>query len=48
VSDDERRTVEAGAGADRRTLWVEREEDLDAVTALSGSGRPTSSTSSRR
>ena len=26
-----------------RTLWVAREEDPDAVTALSGSGPPTSS-----
>ena len=38
VSDEERRTVEAVLAPTGRTLWVEREEDLDAVTALSGSG----------
>ncbi|MFO1267098.1 MAG: pyrroline-5-carboxylate reductase dimerization domain-containing protein, partial [Rubrivivax sp.] len=30
--------VEALLAATGRTLWVPREEDLDAVTALSGSG----------
>jgi pyrroline-5-carboxylate reductase len=38
VRDDERRTVEAVLAPTGRLLWVEREEDLDAVTALSGSG----------
>jgi pyrroline-5-carboxylate reductase len=38
VTDDERRTVEAVLAPTGRTLWVGREEDLDAVTALSGSG----------
>jgi len=38
VTDVERRTVEQVLAPTGRTLWVEREEDLDAVTALSGSG----------
>jgi pyrroline-5-carboxylate reductase len=38
VSDDERRAVEAVLAPTGRLLWVERESDLDAVTALSGSG----------
>ena len=38
VSADERHTAEALLAPTGRTLWVEREEDLDAVTALSGSG----------
>lgn len=38
VSADERRTAEALLASTGRTLWVAREEDLDAVTALSGSG----------
>ena len=38
VSADERRTAEALLAPTGRTLWVAREEDLDAVTALSGSG----------
>ncbi len=38
VSADERRLAEALLAPTGRTLWVAREEDLDAVTALSGSG----------
>lgn len=38
VSADERRAAEALLAPTGRTLWVAREEDLDAVTALSGSG----------
>lgn len=38
VSDDQRQQVQALLAPTGRTLWVEREEDLDAVTALSGSG----------
>lgn len=38
VSADERATVERLLKPTGQTLWVEREDDLDAVTALSGSG----------
>lgn len=38
VSAQERATAEALLAPTGRTLWVAREEDLDAVTALSGSG----------
>jgi pyrroline-5-carboxylate reductase len=38
VSGAERATAEALLAPTGRTLWVAREEDLDAVTALSGSG----------
>ena len=38
VSADERRDVEHLLAPTGRTLWVEQEVDLDAVTALSGSG----------
>lgn len=38
VGADERLQVERLLAPTGRTLWVEREEDLDAVTALSGSG----------
>jgi pyrroline-5-carboxylate reductase len=38
VSADERAQVEQVLAPTGRTLWVGREEDLDAVTALSGSG----------
>lgn len=38
VSAVERATAEALLAPTGRTLWVSREEDLDAVTALSGSG----------
>src|SRR5436190_21542630 len=38
VDADERRLVEQVLAPTGRTLWVEREDDLDAVTALSGSG----------
>lgn len=38
VSPDQRREVEALLAPTGRTLWVAREEDLDAVTAVSGSG----------
>jgi len=38
IGDDERREVERLLAPTGRTLWVAREEDLDAVTALSGSG----------
>jgi pyrroline-5-carboxylate reductase len=38
VGPDERARVEALFAPTGSTLWVEREEDLDAVTALSGSG----------
>ena len=38
VSSDDRAQVEAVLAPTGQTLWVAREEDLDAVTALSGSG----------
>ena len=38
VTPTERRDAERLLATTGRTLWVEREEDLDAVTALSGSG----------
>ena len=38
VSADERAQVEAVLAPTGQLLWVEREQDLDAVTALSGSG----------
>jgi pyrroline-5-carboxylate reductase len=38
VTANERTTVEEVLAPTGRTLWVQREEDLDAVTALSGSG----------
>lgn len=38
VSAEERATVERLLAPTGQTLWVEREADLDAVTALSGSG----------
>jgi pyrroline-5-carboxylate reductase len=38
VSADERATVERLLAPTGQTLWVDREDDLDAVTALSGSG----------
>jgi len=38
VSADERTAVERLLAPTGQTLWVEREDDLDAVTALSGSG----------
>jgi len=38
VTAAERATIEALLAPTGATLWVEREEDLDAVTALSGSG----------
>jgi len=38
VSADERAAVERLLAPTGQTLWVEREDDLDAVTALSGSG----------
>ena len=38
VSGEERATVERLLAPTGQTLWVEREDDLDAVTALSGSG----------
>lgn len=38
VNAAERTTAEALLAPTGRTLWVSREEDLDAVTALSGSG----------
>lgn len=38
VSRDERQTAEAILGAVGSTLWVDNEKDLDAVTAVSGSG----------
>lgn len=38
VSADERNRVAAILGAVGTTLWVEREEQLDAITAISGSG----------
>jgi pyrroline-5-carboxylate reductase len=38
VNDDERRRVEDVLAPTGQVLWVQREEDLDAVTALSGSG----------
>lgn len=38
VTADERAAVERLLAPTGQTLWVDREEDLDAVTALSGSG----------
>ena len=38
VTTEDRADVEAVLAPTGRTLWVAREEDLDAVTALSGSG----------
>jgi pyrroline-5-carboxylate reductase len=38
VTEEERRAIEAVLAPTGRSLWVAREEDLDAVTALSGSG----------
>lgn len=38
VGEDERRRVEQVLAPTGQLLWVEREQDLDAVTALSGSG----------
>jgi pyrroline-5-carboxylate reductase len=38
VSPAERTQIEAVLAPTGQTLWVQREEDLDAVTALSGSG----------
>ncbi|MBB5204908.1 pyrroline-5-carboxylate reductase [Inhella inkyongensis] len=38
VSELERAEVEAVLAPTGRSLWVEREDDLDAVTAISGSG----------
>jgi pyrroline-5-carboxylate reductase len=38
VSDADKAQVETVLAPTGRTLWVAREEDLDAVTALSGSG----------
>lgn len=38
VSTQERATIEQLLAPTGQTLWVEREDDLDAVTALSGSG----------
>lgn len=38
VSGNERASVERLLAPTGQTLWVEREDDLDAVTALSGSG----------
>ena len=38
VRSDERALVEQVLAPTGKTLWVEREQDLDAVTALSGSG----------
>ncbi len=38
VGADERRQVEQLLASTGQTLWVDRETDLDAVTALSGSG----------
>ena len=38
VSADERTAIERLLAPTGQTLWVEREDDLDAVTALSGSG----------
>jgi pyrroline-5-carboxylate reductase len=38
VSDDQRHLVEQIMATTGQSLWVEREEQLDAVTALSGSG----------
>ncbi|RZL36086.1 MAG: pyrroline-5-carboxylate reductase [Rubrivivax sp.] len=38
VSADERAAVDRLLAPTGQTLWVEREDDLDAVTALSGSG----------
>ena len=38
VTADERARIDAVLAPTGQTLWVEREDDLDAVTALSGSG----------
>jgi pyrroline-5-carboxylate reductase len=38
VSDADRALAEAILGAAGTTLWVDSEEDMDAVTAVSGSG----------
>ncbi|MDE2397847.1 MAG: pyrroline-5-carboxylate reductase [Burkholderiales bacterium] len=38
VTSDERREVQALLAPTGATVWVEREQDLDAVTAVSGSG----------
>lgn len=38
VSADDRRAAEALAGAVGEIVWVAREADIDAITALSGSG----------
>jgi pyrroline-5-carboxylate reductase len=38
VSADERARIDTVLAPTGQTLWVEREDDLDAVTALSGSG----------
>ena len=38
VSAEERQAIETMIAATGQSLWVEREADLDAVTALSGSG----------
>ena len=38
VNSEERRRIEQLLAPTGQTLWVERESDLDAVTALSGSG----------
>jgi pyrroline-5-carboxylate reductase len=38
VGDAERRTVEQVLAPTGQLIWVDREQDLDAVTALSGSG----------
>jgi pyrroline-5-carboxylate reductase len=38
VTDTDKAEVQAVLGPTGQTLWVTREEDLDAVTALSGSG----------
>jgi pyrroline-5-carboxylate reductase len=38
VSEDDRRSAESILGAVGETVWVAREDDIDAVTAVSGSG----------
>ena len=43
VTAAERAAIDAVLAPTGRTLWVDREADLDAVTALSGSARPISS-----